>query len=130
MSVEFVIPMLCFVTVLIIEYKGYKCRKVNVRELEHFAEFLSDLKDYFYVCKNVTESIFRAAERMPGNLRKRMEALSFLLETDAWGTAAMEETVSGKYHYMRAFVIQCRSAIRYGSGGNGTGQGGRRAGSG
>lgn len=120
MIVTFVMPMLCFVAVLVIEYKGYIRRKAEYRELEQFAEFLSDLKDYFYVCKNVTESIFRAAERVPGDLRKRLEELSFLLETDAWGITATEETVAGKLRYMRAFVIQCRSAIRYGSGGNGT----------
>ncbi len=120
MSVEFVIPMLCLVAVLVIEYKGYKSRKAEYRELEHFAEFLSDLKEYFYVCKNVTESIFRAAERMPGNLRKRLEELSYLLETDAWGITATEETVLGRIRYMRPFVIQCRSAIRYGGDGNGT----------
>lgn len=117
---SFVIPMLCLVAVLVIEYDGYKRRKAEYRELEHFAEFLSDLKNYFYVCKNVTESIFRAAERMPGNLRKRLEELCFLLETDAWGITTMEETVSEKFRYMRPFAIQCRSAVRYGSDGNGT----------
>lgn len=120
MIIEFTIPMLCLVAVLVIEYKGYRCRKAEYRELEHFAEFLSDLKEYFYVCKNVTESIFRAAERMPENLRKRLEELSFLLEDDAWGITATEETVSAGGRYLRPFVIQCRSAIRYGSDGNGT----------
>lgn len=120
MIIESMIPMLCLVAVLVIEYKGYRCRKAEYRELEHFAEFLSDLKQYFYVCKNVTESIFRAAERMPGNLRKRLEELSFLLENDAWGITTMEETVSAGGRYLRPFAIQCRSAIRYGSDGNGT----------
>ena len=120
MSVEFVIPMLCLVAVLVIEYKGYKRRKAEYRELGHFAEFLSDLKNYFYVCKNITESIFRAAERVPGDLRKRLEELSFLLENDAWGITATEESVAERFRYMRPFVIQCRNAIRYGSGGNGT----------
>jgi len=112
--------MLCFVAVLGIEYRGFRRRRREYRELEHFAEFLSDLKDHFYLCKNITESVFRALERVPGSLRKRLEEISFLLEEDSMGTTAMEEEFSGHQKYLRLFLIQCRSAIRYGSGKNGT----------
>jgi len=111
--------MLCFVAVLIIEYKGFRKRTREYRELEHFAEFLSDLKDQFYLCKNVTESIFRAAERVPGSLRKRLEELCFWLEEDTMGAMIPEESFSGHLKYIRLFWIQCRSAVQYGSGKNG-----------
>lgn len=116
MSAEILIPMICLVAILVTEYKSNKRRKEEYRELECFAEFLSDLKDHFYACKNVTEAIFRAAERMPGPLRKRLEEISALLEKDAWETTATEETVTERFRYLRPFVLQCRSAIRYGSG--------------
>ncbi|MBQ8800006.1 MAG: hypothetical protein IJZ55_10615 [Lachnospiraceae bacterium] len=88
--------------------------------MEHFAEFLSDLKDHFYLCKNVTESIFRAMEGVPGSLRKRLERICFLLEQDAMGTTVAEEEFFGDQKYLRLFLIQCRSAIQYGSGKKGT----------
>lgn len=110
--------MLCFVAVLVIEYKGFRKRTKEYRELEHFAEFLSDLKEQFYLCKNVTESIFRAAERAPGNLRKGLEEICFLLEEDAAESAMGEERFTGHLKYVRLFWIQCRSAVQYGSGKN------------
>ena len=88
--------------------------------MEHFAEFLSDLKDQFFLCKNVTESIFRAAERMPGSLRKRLEEICFLLEEDVMGPVVSEEEFPGHLKYVRLFWIQCRSAVQYGSGKNST----------
>ncbi len=112
------IPMLCFVAVLVIEYKGFRKRTKEYRELEHFAEFLSDLKNQFYLCKNVTESIFRAAERMPGSLRKRLEEICFLLEEDAPDAISFEERFPRHLKYVRLFWIQCRSAVQYGSGKN------------
>lgn len=112
--------MLCFVTVLGIEYRGFRKRKNEYRELEHFAEFLSNLKDQFYLCKNITESIFRAAEQMPGSLRKRLEEICFWLEEDTAETTFAEERFSGHLTYVRLFCIQCRSAVRYGSGKKGT----------
>lgn len=108
--------MLCFVAVLVIEYRGSRKRARECRELEHFAEFLSDLKNQFYLCKNVTESIFRAAEQVPGSLRKRLEEICFLLEEDAAGTALTEVNFPEHLKYVRLFGIQCQSAIRYGSG--------------
>lgn len=111
--------MLCFIAVLGIEYRGFRKRRREYRELEHFAEFLSDLKDHFYLCKNVTESVSLALERVSGSLRKRLEEISFLLEEDAMGTTTAEEEFSGHQKYLRLFLIQCRSAIRYGSGKNG-----------
>jgi len=112
--------MLCFVAVLVIEYRGFRKRTKEYRELEHFAEFLSDLKEQFYLCKNVTESIFRAAERAPGNLRKGLEEICFLLEEDAGDSAIGEERFTGHLKYVRLFWIQCRSAVQYGSGKNST----------
>lgn len=106
--------------VLGIEYRGFRRRRREYRELEHFAEFLSDLKDHFYLCKNVTESIFRAMEGVPGSLRKRLEGICFLLEQDAMGTTVAEEEFFGDQKYLRLFLIQCRSAIQYGSGKKGT----------
>lgn len=101
-----------------IEYRGIRKRTKEYRELEHFAEFLSDLKDQFFLCKNVTESIFRAAERMPGSLRKRLEEVCFLLEEDTAETELSEEQFLGYMKYLRLFFVQCRSAVQYGSGKN------------
>ena len=112
------IPMLCFGALLIIEYKGFRKRTKEYRELELFAEFLSDLKNQFYLCKNVTESIFRAAERMPGSLRKRLEGLCFLLEEDTSDMSLFEERFPRHLNYVRLFWIQCRSVVQYGSGKN------------
>ncbi len=112
--------MLCFVAVLIIEYRGFRKQTKEYGELEHFTEFLSNLKDQFYLCKNVTESVFRAAEHVPGSLRKRLEEISFLSDEDT------EKPVIGEYRFpvhlklMRLFLLQCRSAVRYGSGKNST----------
>lgn len=99
---------------------GYRQRAKEYRELEHFAEFLSDLKDYFYFCKSVTESIFRAAEQTPGSLRKRLEEICFLLEEEDMGAVTTEERLSGNEKFLRLFQAQCRSAVQYGSGKNGT----------
>ena len=114
------IPMLCFVTVLVIDYMGFRRRTKEYRELEHFAEFLSDLKNQFYLCKSVTESIFRAAEPVPGSLRKRLEKICFLLEEDAGGSALTEDVFPEHLKCLRLFWIQCRSAVQYGSGKNST----------
>lgn len=113
------IPMLCMVAVLVIEYRGFRNRTKEYRELEHFAEFLSNLKNHFFICKNITESIYRAAETVPGNLRKRLEKICFLLEEDERGTLLAEE-FPGYLRYLRLFYIQCRSAIQYGGGETGT----------
>lgn len=110
--------MLCFIAVLVIEYKGSRKRARECRELEHFAEFLSNLKNQFFLCKNITESIFRAAEQVPGSLRKRLEEICFLLEEDAGGIDLMEENFPEHLKYVRLFGIQCQNAIRYGSGKN------------
>lgn len=114
------IPILCFAAVLVIEYMGYRQRAKEYRELQHFAEFLSDLKDQFYFCKNVTESIFRAAERVPGSLRKRLEEVCFLLEEEDMRTAMSEEHLHGSGKFLGLFLVQCRSAVQYGSGKSGT----------
>lgn len=110
------IPILCLAAVFIIEYRGFQRRNREYRELEQFAEFLSDLKDYFYLCKNVTESIFRAAERVPGSLRKRLEEICFLLENDEMSNAMSGERFPVHLKYLRLFLIQCQSTLRYGSG--------------
>ncbi len=110
--------MLCFVAVLVIEYRESLRKARECRELEHFAEFLSNLKNQFYLCKNVTESIFRAAEQVPGSLRKRLERICFLLEEDAGEIALTEEKFPEHLKYVRLFGIQCQNAIRYGSGKN------------
>lgn len=112
--------MLCFVAVLIIEYRGFRKRTKEYRELEHFAEFLSNLKDQFYFCKNVTESVFRAAEYTPGSLRKRLEEISFLSDEDTEVSAVETEKFPRHLKLLRLFWIQCRSAVRYGSGKNST----------
>ena len=114
------IPILCFVAVLIIEYKGFRKRIKEYRELEHFAEFLSNLKDQFYLCKNVTESIFRAAAGVPGSLRKRLEGIGYRLENDTWEMAMQEEEYAGHEKYLRLFLMQCKSAVQYGTGKNST----------
>ncbi len=118
--IDYVIPILCFTAVLLIEYRGYRRRAKEYRELQLFAEFLSDLKDHFYFCKSVTESIFRAAERMPGNLRKKLEEICFLLEEEDMGTVVSEERLSGNEKFLRLFLVQCRSTVQYGSGKSGT----------
>lgn len=107
------------VAVLVIEYRGFRNRAKEYRELEHFAEFLSNLKNHFFFCKSITESIYRAAEGVPGNLRKRLEGICFRLEEDASGDFLAEE-FPGHLKYLRLFYIQCRSAIQYGSGETGT----------
>lgn len=114
------IPMLYVAAVLIIEYRDFRRRTKEYRELEQFAEFLSSLKNYFYLCKNITESVFRATEQVPGSLRKRLERVGFLLEEDLTKEEMTEENFSGHLKYLRLFVMQCRSAIQYGSGKSGT----------
>ncbi len=99
---------------------GYRRRAKEYRELQHFAEFLSNLKDHFYFCKSVTESIFRAMERVSGNLRKRLEEVCFLLEEENMRTVMAEERLSGNEKFLRLFLVQCRSAVQYGSGKSGT----------
>lgn len=118
--IEYVIPILCFTAVLVIEYMGYRRKAKEYRELQQFAEFLSDLKDQFYFCKSVTESIFRAAEQMPGSLRKRLEEVCFLLEEENMGTVLFEKLESGYGKFLKLFLVQCQSAVQYGSGKNGT----------
>lgn len=110
------IPMLYVAAVVIIEYRDFRRRTKEYRELEHFAEFLSNLKNYFYLCKNITESVFRATEQVSGSLRKKLERVGFLLEDDLTKKETVEETFSGHLKYLRLFEMQCRSAIRYGSG--------------
>lgn len=88
--------------------------------MQDFAEFLSDLKDQFYFCKNVTESIFRAAERVHGSLRKKLEEICFLLEEEDMGNVMSAEWSHGNGKFLRVFQVQCRSAVQYGSGKNGT----------
>lgn len=88
--------------------------------MEQFAEFLSDLKDQFYLCKNITESMFRATERVSGRLRKRLEELCFLLEADAEEASEPEERFPEHLKLMRLFWMQCKSAVQYGSGKNST----------
>ncbi len=112
--------MLCFVAVLVIEYKGIRKRKEEYRELEHFAEFLSNLKDQFYLCKNVTESIFRATAGVPGSLRKRLEEIGDRLENDALEDAIPKSAYPENEKYLRLFRIQCKSAVQYGTGKNST----------
>lgn len=99
---------------------GYRKRAKEYRELQQFAEFLSDLKDQFYFCKSVTESIFRAAERMSGSLRKRLEEICFLLEEEDMRTVMSEEHLPGQGKFLSLFLVQCRSAVQYGSGKKGT----------
>ena len=99
---------------------GYRQRAKEYRELQHFAEFLSNLKDNFYFCKSVTESVFRAAEGVPGNLRKRLEEMCFLLEEEDMRTVMKEEYGRGSEKFFRLFQVQCRNAVQYGSGKNGT----------
>lgn len=111
--------MLCLFTVLVIEYRGFRNRAKEYRELEHFAEFLSNLKNHFFLCKNITESIYRATENVPGNLRKRLEEICFRLEEDTNGIILAEE-FPGYLKYLRLFYLQCRSAIQYGGGKKGT----------
>ncbi len=113
-------PVLYLITVFLIEYREFRKRRTEYRELEHFAEFLSDLRFEFYLCKSVTESIFRAAERVPGGLRKTLEEICFLLESEDAGDTVAEYQYPGYLKYLKLFVIQCRSAVQYGSGKNST----------
>jgi len=88
--------------------------------LEHFAEFLANLNYEFYVCKSVTESIFRASECMPGNLRRKLEEICFLLEGEDMENAVAEYRYPVHLKYLKLFFIQCQNAVQYGSGKPGT----------
>lgn len=112
--------MLYFFTVCLLEYRGFQKRRKEYRELEHFAEFLANLNYEFYVCKSVTESIFRAAEYMPGNLRRKLEEICFLLEGEDAETAVAEYRYPLHLKYLKLFFIQCQNAVQYGSGKPGT----------
>lgn len=107
-------------TVFFLEYRGFRKRKQEYRELEHFAEFLSDLKYEFFLCKNITESIFRASEKVPGNLRKRLEKICFLLESEESEPEVAEYQYPTHLKHLKLFLIQCRNAVQYGSGKNST----------
>ncbi len=112
--------MLYFIAVCLLEYRGFQKRKKEYRELEHFAEFLANLNYEFYVCKSVTESIFRAAESVPGSLRRRLEEICFLLEGEDAESAVAEYRYSRHLKYLKLFFVQCQNAVQYGSGKPGT----------
>lgn len=112
--------MLYFIAVCLLEYRGFQKRRKEYRELEHFAEFLANLSYEFYVCKNVTESIFRAAERVPGILKGKLEEICFLLEGEDMENAAAEYQYPKHLKYLKLFLIQCQNAVQYGSGRPGT----------
>lgn len=114
------IPVLYLITVFILEYRGLQKRKQEHRELEHFAEFLSNLRYEFFLCKNITESMSRAAERMPGNLRKRLERICFLLESEESEQDVVRMEYPNHLKHLKLFQIQCQNAVQYGSGKNST----------
>lgn len=111
--------MLYMIAVCLIEYKGFRRRTKEYRELEHFAEFLSNLKYEFYLCKSVTESIFRAAEQMSGSLKKRLEELCFLLEGEEAGNMIAEYRCPRYLKHLKLFFVQCQNTVQYGSGNSG-----------
>lgn len=111
--------MLYLIAVCLIEYKGFRRRTKEYRELEHFAEFLSNLKYEFYLCKSVTESIFRAAEQVSGSLKKRLEELCFLLEDEEDESMITEYRCPGYLKHLKLFFVQCQNAVQYGSGNSG-----------
>lgn len=111
--------MLYLITVCLIEYKGFRRRTKEYRELEHFAEFLSNLKYEFYLCKSVTESIFRAAEQVSGSLKKRLEELCFLLEGEEAESRITEYQCPRHLKYLKLFFVQCQNTVQYGSGNSG-----------
>lgn len=112
--------MLYFIAVCLLEYKGFQKRKREYRELEHFAEFLINLNYEFYICKSITESIFRAAESVPGSLKRRLEEICFLLEGEDMESAVAEYQYPKHLKYLKLFLIQCQNAVQYGSGKIGT----------
>lgn len=107
------------IAVCLIEYKGFRRRTKEYGELEHFAEFLSNLKYEFYLCKSVTESIFRAAEHVPGSLKKRLEELCSLLEGEESESMIAEYQCPRYLKHLKLFFVQCQNTVQYGSGNSG-----------
>lgn len=109
--------MLLYLTaVVLMEYRELRKRKEEYRELVQFADFLANLKHEFYVCKNVTEAIFRASEEVTGKLHKRLEKICFLLEEEETEVAVAEYRYPKHLKYVKLFLIQCQNAVCYGSG--------------
>lgn len=111
--------MLYVITVCLIEYRGFSKRRREYKELEHFAEFLSNLNYEFYLCKSITESIFRAAESVPENLKRKLEELCIVLEDDSKAEVWEDFKVPKHMKSFKLFAIQCRNALQYGSGKSG-----------
>lgn len=81
-----------------------------------FAEFLEAVTYEFYLCKSVTEAIFRAAEMLTGNLREQVENICFLLEGEESECAVAEYCYPRHLRFLKLFLIQCRNAVSYGIG--------------
>ncbi|MBQ9767632.1 MAG: hypothetical protein IJW37_05985 [Lachnospiraceae bacterium] len=108
--------MLYLVAVCLTEYRGFRKRRREYRELVQFADFLSNVTYEFYLCKSVTEAIFRAAEEVQGELRKRLEEICFLLEGEETDRTVAEYRYPNHLKYVKLFLLQCRNAVVYGSG--------------
>lgn len=108
--------ILYLVAVCVWEYRGFCKRAREYRQLAQFAEFLSDLTHEFFLCKCVTESVFRAVEKVQGEVKHYLEELCFLLEE---GEAEEDPDLylyPKHLKHIKLFFLQCRNATCYGSG--------------
>ncbi len=110
---------LYFAGICLTEYRSFQKKRKEDTELAQFADFLSNLNYEFYLCKNVTEAIFRAAETVAGDLRKRLEEICFWLEEEESEAMAAECKYPRHLKYLKLFFVQCQNAVWYGSGKSG-----------
>lgn len=108
------LPFLYLAAVLTAEVLSAQKRKREIRELMEFADFLSEMKEEFSLCKSVTEAIFRTSEAASAALRPYLEKIVYFLEDEE--TDVSEFTYPGHLKQMKLFLIQCRNAVWYGSG--------------
>lgn len=108
------LPFLYLAAVLTAEVLSAQKRKREIRELMEFADFLSEMKEEFSLCKSVTEAIFRTSEAASAALRPYLEKIVYFLEDEE--TDVSEFTYPSHLKQMKLFLIQCRNAVWYGSG--------------
>lgn len=93
-------------------------RRKERMELNLFSCFLSDLCYEFYLCKSVTEAIYRAGEKVEGELKTRLEEINRILEEEESENALTDFRYPRHMKQLKLFLVLCRNAVQYGSGSN------------
>lgn len=113
---EFLLPIFFVSYGFLLEFFASQKRKKESKELVQFSDFLANMIDEFYLCKNVTESIYRSAEHVEGELRSILLAFCFSLEGEENDLFVYEKRVERYRKYLKLFFLQCVNAIQFGYG--------------